>query len=598
MLPPVLEQESDSSEIDRDLVLDRIYQIALEPSSLEDFIDFWHDSELANQFNGTEVRNPGEFDKSYKIHLERAQTILQRSETARPDMNEYLQPYDSLAAFVVSGSLHVEASNQGALSAFGVRPGDSLDQIGLPLEMRAALLSATQEVLSKSKNSEKLLKAELASKSGAMLFRIMRITKMFEDGHAALIVSTHFYWRETIATLLGSVFHLTEAEQNVARLLVEGKNTKSIAAARNSGEGTVRGQIKSIIGKMNLRSQTDIVRLVMTLGEFPKSAVGEEEAVELAVPGLSNNWLETQVWKPFKSIIVEDGRTLTYHDMGPLAGNPVLFSHMGSCMARWPRSMIRLAFEHNLRIICPMRAGYGQSDSLDLNADPFDAVCKDSVFLLKSLGIARLPYAVQGSDFPFAADLISKHPKLVSELIGIGGRPCLPGGLNVDGAGRWQKFFVSMAQNAPHMVQFASKALMAMSRRIGPEAMLRQLCKDSPSDLALLDTEEMKQILVANISLMAEKSTNAARAFAMEYIAFQVDWSDRMTATQNIPVQIFLAEEDPTVDLGAIPKLREAYPWIEIEVLQKAGLALIYQKPEKLIPLMAEAAKRTASNSH
>jgi DNA-binding CsgD family transcriptional regulator/pimeloyl-ACP methyl ester carboxylesterase len=589
--------DSDPLEIDRDLIVDRIYQIAVEPSSLEDFIDFWHDSELATQFNDTEGRNPGEFDESYKAHLERAQTILQHSETARPDMKEYLQPYENLAAFVVSRSLHIEASNQGALSAFGVKPGDSLDQLGFPLEIRNALIRATQDALGNSKNSERLLKAEMATKSGTMLFRIMRIPKMFENGHAALIVSTSFYWRETIATLLGNVFHLTEAEQNVVRLLVEGMNTKSIAAARDTGEGTVRGQIKSIIGKMNVRSQTDIVRLVMTLGEFPKSAVGEEDAVELAVPGLSNNWLEGEVWKPFKSITVQDGRTLTYHDMGPVTGNPVLFSHTGSCMARWPASMIRLAFELNLRIICPMRAGYVQSDSLDLNADPFDAACNDSVFLLKSLEISRLPYAVQGSDFPFAVDLISKHPELVSELIGIGGRSCLPGGLNVDGAGRWQRFFVSMAQNAPHMVQFASKAVMAMSRRIGPEAMLRQLCKDSPSDLALLDTEEMKQILVANISLMAEKSTNSARAFAMEYTAFQVDWSDCMMATQNMPVQIFLAEEDPTVELGLIPKLREAYPWIEIEVLHKAGLALIYGKPEKIIPLMAQAATLAALNS-
>lgn len=137
---------------------------------------------------------------------------------------------------------------------------------------------------------------------------------------------------------------------------------------------------------------------------------------------------------------------------------------------------------------------------------------------------------------------------------------------------------------------------MAMCKRIGPEPMLRQLCKDSPSDLALLETEEMKQILVANISLMAGKSTNAARAFAMEYIAFQEDWSDRMMATRHIRVQIILAEEDPTFDLSTIPKFQEAYPWIEIEVVRNAGLALMYQEPEKLIPLMAEAAKRAASN--
>lgn len=63
-------------------------------------------------------------------------------------------------------------------------------------------------------------------------------------------------------------------------------------------------------------------------------------------------------------------------------------------------------------------------------------------------------------------------------------------------------------------------------------------------------------------------------------------------ATRHIRVQIFLAEEDPTIDIGSISKLQEAYPWIEFEVVPEAGLALIYQKPEKLIPLMADAAKR------
>lgn len=580
-------QDPGSPQIDRDMIVDRIYEIALEPSSLEEFIDFWHDTDLAEKFSN--------FDTSYKAHLERGESFLQRGETARPDLSEYLQPYDNLAAFVVVGSLIVQASNSGAQSAFGVRAGDSLDQLSLPAEMKAALIGTTQDVLSKPEQSEKILKTELAAKGGSMLFRIVRIAEVLEDGPAALIVSTHFHWREEIGTLLGNVFQLTGAEQNVVRLLIEGRETNTIAAARNTSEGTVRGQIKSITGKMNLRSQKDIVRLVMALGDFPKGTAAEE-AVELATPGPSKNWLESEVWKPFKSITVPDGRTLMYHDMGPPTGDPVLFSHMGSCMARWSRSMIRLAFEHNLRVICAIRAGYGRSDNLDLNADPFEAACDDTLFLLESLGIKRLPYVVQGSDFPFAVDLIAKHPPIVSELIGIGGRPCLPGGLNVDGAGRWQKFFVTTARNAPHLVQFASQALMAMCRRIGPQAMLRQLCKDSPSDLAILETEEMGQILVANISLMAGKSTNAARAFAMEYIAFQEDWSDSVVATRDIRVQIFLAEEDPTVDLGSIPKLQDAYPWMEIEVVPKAGLALVFQKPEMLIPLMAEAAKRARSS--
>ena len=135
---------------------------------------------------------------------------------------------------------------------------------------------------------------------------------------------------------------------------------------------------------------------------------------------------------------------------------------------------------------------------------------------------------------------------------------------------------------------------MAMCKQIGPEAMLRQLCKDSLSDLALLEVDEMKQVLVANISLMAGKSTNAARAFAMEYIAFQKDWSGQVMATRHIPVRIFLAEEDPTMDLSALPKLKTIYPWIEFDVMAQAGLALMFQKYNELVPVIAEAAARAS----
>ncbi|MFK7791542.1 MAG: LuxR C-terminal-related transcriptional regulator [Devosiaceae bacterium] len=580
-------------EIDRDMIVDRIYEIALEPAALEAFIDLWHETDLAEKVS--------DFDTSYKVHLDRGGSFLQRGQSVRADLAHYLQPYENLAAFVVMGSLVVEASNPGAQSAFGISAGDALDQLSLPEDIRAALIAATQDVINKPAPSEKILKTELATKGGAILFRVVRLADVPEEGPAALIVSTHFHWREKTGALLGSIFQLTSAEQNVVRLLTEGLDTKSIASTRNTSEGTVRGQIKSITAKMNLRSQKDIVRLVMALGEFPKLAEGEEPVdlatQSLSAKSLSTNWLESEVWKPFKSLTMPDGRTMMYHDMGPPSGDPVLFSHMGSCMARWSRSMIHMAFECNLRIICPIRAGYGHSDNLDLKTDPFEVTRSDTVFLLKSLNIARLPYCVQGSDFPFAPDLVAHHPGLISELIGVGGRPCLPGGLNMDGAGRWQKFFVTTARNSPHLVQFASKAVMAMCKRIGPEAMLRQLCKESPCDVALLETEEKRQVLVANISLMAGKTTNAASAFAKEYIAFQEDWSDRVMATRDMRVQIFIAQEDPTIDLSSLPQLQEAYPWMEFEVVPDAGLALIFQKPEKLIALMAQAAKRATQSA-
>lgn len=593
----MIKTEITQANVDHDLIVDRIYEIALEPVLLDDFIDLWADENLAGQFAANDDAKAGTFDTLFKAHLKRAEAFLQLGDTASPSVTDHLKPYDAFAAFTVNKSLIVESANPGAQAAFGMVAGDRLTELDVHPDVRSSLLNLTQDVLRQSDCHERLFKTENETKRGAMLFRVIRVAGTADTGPTALVVSTHIHWRASIGKLLNHAFQLTQAEQSVVGKLTEGHDAKTIAIARGTSIGTVREQIKSIIRKMNVRSQADVVRFALILSDFPdEQNVGDSNRV--AIPAaLSGDWLQSEVWKPFKSITMPDGRTMYYHDMGPPDGNPVLLSHMGSAMVRWPRAMVKLAFQNNLRIICPIRAGYGQSDNIDLDADVLESTSRDTVFLLDSLGITCLPYAIHGSDFPLAADLIAKNPKLISELIGIGARPCLPGGMNIEGAGRWQRFFVWTARHNPKLVEFASNAVMMMTKRIGSDAMLHKICKDSPADLALLEVTEIKQILIANLELMAGPSTNAARAFAMEYTAFHTDWSHLMQSLRHVPAQIFIAEEDPTIDIFALGELRSAYPWIKFEVIPNTGLALIYQEPKKLISILAEAAKSATTDT-
>lgn len=586
-----------SPGIDHGPIIDQIYEVALEPWALEDFIEFWHSSGLDRHYAAVHEDGTSSGEEVLRTHLERAQIILQREGTRAPDLAQFLKPVQSMAAFVTDKALHICAATEGAQAGLGLQPGGSIERLSLPSEIRLALSETIQKVLTPAGPPEQLLKIDLADKAGSLLFRVSRIATPQSPETFALVVSNQFHWRAETGALLGRVFQLTLAEQDVVRLLLMGHETKAIAAARRTSEGTVRGQIKTILSKTNLRSQADIVRLVMSLSDFAPAAAEPGDTHPAPESFEQSGWLEAEVWKPMDTLALGDGRTLTYLDMGPRSGNPVLMSHMGSCMARWSPSMIRLAFKENLRVICPIRAGYGHSSSIPAQADPLATASRDCIDLLDHLGIGQVPFVAQGTDFPFAADLAARHPGTITEVIGIGARPCLPGGESVEGAGRWQQFFVSTARNAPQLVQFASKAVMAMCKRIGPEAMLRQLCRDSAADLAILEIEEMKPVLVANISLMAGRSTNAGRAFAREYIAFQTDWSASVLAMKDMPVQVFVADEDPTFDQAGLPRLAEAYPWMRFEVLREAGLALLYQKYEVLIPAMAAAAVRAAQGA-
>lgn len=584
-------------DFDHDEMVNRIYEIALEPASLDEFIEFWHDTGLL-----TRIADDGDvraaLDERMAPHIKRAEVFLQRGQDARPDLAEYLEPYNNLGAFVVSSTLRIEVANSGGLAAFDAKAGDDLDNINLPDTIRQALVEATTQVLRAQPSGEKLLKVDLDSKNGSLLFRITQLDQQLENGPAALVISTQFHWQDSASELLGNVFQLTSAEQSIVRLLADGGTPKRIATVRNTSEGTVRGQIKAIAAKMNVRGQGDIIRLAMAFNKFSNRAGRDGNGQPLMAPALSRNWLEAEVWKPFKSVTLPDHRQLTYNDMGPATGNPVLLSHMGSCMARWSRSMIKMAFETNLRVICPLRAGYGHSDKVAPTADPFETARNDCTFLLESLRVPRAPYVVQGSDLPLAVDMVAHKPNVISELIAVGGQLRLAGDQHFDGKGKWQNFFVAIARNTPNMTQFAAKAVMAMSRRIGPDAMLRQLCKDSKADLATLDVDEMREVLVENLKLMAGKSTNAAGAFAMEYVAFQQDWSPLIQATRDHKVRMFLADQDPTIDLEKIPNFQAAYPWIEFKILPDAGLALMYQKAEELIPLISKAAQDATQSTN
>jgi pimeloyl-ACP methyl ester carboxylesterase len=179
----------------------------------------------------------------------------------------------------------------------------------------------------------------------------------------------------------------------------------------------------------------------------------------------------------------------------------------------------------------------------------------------------------------------------VSALISLGGRPCLPDGTQVEGAGAWQRFFVAAARKAPKVTEFAASAVMAMSRRIGPNAMLKSLWKDSAADMALLRVPEVAVVLEANIALMSDKSSASARAFANEYIAFQSNWSQSVPRNTRVPTRIIIADEDPTFDLAQLPRLAAAYPEMQFEVQKNACLALLYQHFQHLIPRMALAAQ-------
>ena len=587
--------KAPASEFDPDAIVDQLYDIALAPESLDRFIDVWNAAGLDAREARETIERIDRFDTTYRAHLARAQTFLDREDRAAQGagLEELLAPFAALAAFIVDRQMRVVACNEGARAAFGIAEGVGIGDARIAIEAAEAVREALDSVFSAEASPDRLFKIENADKRGATLFQIRRLPERTPGATArALIVTTQYHWQEALGDTLEEVFDLTSAEQGVVRALVEGKDARAISAERGTSEGTVRGQIKSILGKMNARSQSEVIRLVLSLRDVSGSASPEAPRPTRAPALARANWLEAEVWKPFRALHLPDGRKLDYHVMGPADGAPVLYSHMGYCLVRWHEPMLRLAYQHNLRIVCPIRAGYGHSDPLDPQADILETTRNDTLALLAELGIARLPYVTQGNDLIFAADFGAHHPEIVSEIVGLCARPSLPGDRHYAGMGKWHRFFLSTAKHAPHLLKFTSRAAVTMARRIGVREMFRQMNQRSPADLAVTEDEALLPVLVSNAELIAGKTTDVSGAYTMEILATESPWSHLMNDCAGIPTWFVNGGEDPATDIATITEYREFYPWIDIEVIPNGGQMLIYQHFETLIPRIAEAARR------
>ncbi len=581
-------------QIDPDSIVDHLYEIALDPETLTPFIDAWNAAGLDASTARLTMQTIDDFDNAYVAHLKRAEAFLARGATegAGPDFDEMLSPFKDLAAFIVDTEMQVVAYNSGAAQAFGITGDSDLAGLGLDDDMFDALLTSLTGVFGGAR-ADRLLRLQAPGSQGQALFQIHGVA----DGETAaprhaLIVTTQYHWQPALGDTLEEVFNLTPAEQTVVRALVEGRDAKSISAVRGTSEGTVRGQIKSILSKMNARSQSEVIRLVLSLRDVSRDARATGQASASATDSRGANWLDAEIWKPFRSLTMPDGRKMNYLDMGPATGAPILYTHMGYGMARWHGPMVKLAFQHGLRVIVPIRAGYGHSDNLNPKADVLAATRDDTQVLLTHLGIARLPYVTQGNDLIFGADYARHNPDQVSELIGICARPWLSGDQHYAAMGKWHRFFMSTAQHAPHLLKFTTKAAVAMAKRIGPVAFFRQVNQGSKADMAMLEDPELLPVLKANGELVVGKDTDLSQIYAMEMLVTERDWSEILIAARGTRTWCVNGGEDPATDIATIAAYREEYPWIDIEVIPNGGQMLIYQHYQSILPRLALAAKR------
>ena len=586
--------------LDEKQIIDYIYDIALDPGNLDGFIDRLEADAAKNSDTSLELGRIQTLSALLESHVSRAEEFLDRV-AARDEGNatrRALAPFDSRPALLVNAALRIVDANRSAIDAYGIARNDSLDSFPFEDGEIDKLFTTLRQLLRDRSGKGVLMALDMPSSDGAQppssLMHAHWVDLPSDEAVEVggrrgfvLLVSTDVSWPLALDQTLSEVFGLTPAERDIVRALVEGGSLKSIASARNRSLGTVRTQTGSVLAKTRTHSQSELIRVTLSLMEIVKSSplIGSAASVDAdASPHPPEHY------SAFETLFRPDGRRLDYLVQGDPLGRPLIFSHMGYGLMRWPPAALQLAFEHGIRIVSPVRSGFGDSDPVARSADILAITRGDTLAVMDHLGIAACTYVSQGNDLLFAMDLIAHHPDRITNLVGLGPRLPLPSDTQYAGMGRWHRFLLSTARHAPHLLYFTAKAAFTLAQKIGRDQMFRNVHRQSPADLAVIEDPDVFPTLYASSAITVSEEGHAAFAYAKELFASERDWSDLVRRTRSTPSWFVSGLQDPLGDPATIAAYREAFPWIRIEVIEDAGQLIFFQKFRLIVPRMAEFA--------
>ena len=582
--------------------IDDIYAIALDPGNLDGFIDRLESESTDNSTTLYDHEKVAALSGMFKEHLVRAEAFLGRitSEHHSSLTAQVLAPFEDNAALLVDPKLQIAEINTHGQNTFEVSTGDSVDGLPFLEEDLDDLVVVLRRVLRDQSAPSALAHVRLrgSARVTAGKLVVLHVRRLSVQGLPdntvsgrsgyALVVSTELSWPDALDQTLGEVFGLTAAERDIVRALVEGKVLKSIAQARNRSVGTVRVQLKSILAKTRARSQSELIRVTLSLMEMIKRAPDRFGRSD-DLPGPRLPYLPLQ-FDPYNTLTRANGRRVDYLIQGDPDGKPVIFSHMGYGLIRWPPEAILLAQKHRLKVIAPVRPGFGSTDTVTKSDDILQVIREDNLALMDHLRVGSCPYVVQGNDMLFALDFALAHRARISTIIGLGARLPLPSKLQYPGMAKWHRFLLSNARHTPHLLYFTCKAAFTLGRKVGSEALFRNVYKNSPADLAMGNDAALLATLMESSKLALSESRDAAFVFARELLETESNWSNLVEESKDIPMWFVSGLQDAMTAPETLASYEDFYPWIEIERYADAGQHIFFQKYRELIPRIAESA--------
>jgi pimeloyl-ACP methyl ester carboxylesterase/DNA-binding CsgD family transcriptional regulator len=520
-------------------------------------------------------------DADLEAHVGRASVFLDRFEATRPDggYRSLLNEVPRRAAFVSDGQAIV-AFNGVAAQALGLAEGDGLGDLPFEPGDLTTLSTEIRHLASGRGGQVATLRIRRSGGGAPVIVRLSRV----ESAHKkplALVLSTELAWPEGFDETVQDAFGLTPAEAEIVQGICLGHPVREIARRRRRSAETVRTQLRSILAKTETHSQSELVRVVLGLMDVATTPIGRTGTASRARASA----LQTRTLRQ------ADGRSLDWIEFGAPGGRPVLYMHLDYGLIRWPRRAEREAARRGLRIVVPVRAGYGGTSPVPRGADHVTTVALDYAAVLDHLGLAAMPVIALGADLRFALKLSLLRPDLVTGILGCAAQLPLTSPAQYERMDKWQRFILANARYAPKVLPFLVKAGFSLARRLGKEKFFAQVNGGSPADMETFADPEVREAMLSGSDVTLSETKSAHEAFAQECLSCERDWSDLVRAAR-VPVRLLQGDQDPQTPVVTVREQMAQFPALDVSFLPHTGQLLFFKEWQRALdelePFLAE----------
>lgn len=559
-----------------DAVIDRLYEVAVDPSRYEALLDHW-EAMIGPQRAAAHGSETSVIGLDHLAgHVERADQVLDR--VLRDDVSSppqaMIDQIDRAAAFAVGRDLRVLAANSGATKLMGISAGTNIRDLELGDGDVEPLAHHVGRQLNANSDAPAVLRARIAESARLVVFHLRAVKK---DGVEpfVVVVFSDVQWPDGFTELIQAAFELTPAEAQVVRALTDGHTLQQTAELRGRSIDTIRAQLKSVMAKTETRSQTELVRLTLSTMEIAQfSAQASDRANEMS---LGYDTLEP---RPFKTLTLVDGRRMDYLILGDPNGKPLIYSPLDYGLVRWPAPAEAEAARRGIKVIVPVRAGYGQSTPLPKRTPYVAQLCDDLAALLDHLDVGTAPMITLGGDSHIACQFNTLHPDRLTGLIACAGVLPMTRPEQYDRMDKWHRFILAGARYTPHLLPFMVKAGFALAKRLGKRGFLHAVYGKSDADMATVADPAVFEALVVGSEVCLSDTHSAHDAFSREVIAHETtDWTESVLALKdNVPFVMMNGLQDPQTHAKTLAEFQRDYPWIEFDVYPTSGQLLFFSQ--------------------